>query len=149
MARTAVATLQTIWDCRWSRPGHRLNGVAESPQPEHTWVCVREGQRRNVCEDECAGCPHWELDDQTMAAVGVLPATGVAVPHAPALSSPSRIDRTLHLLTWLCIAATALIFFVLGFTILNSPLAIPVTVTFWLMAAGVIAIGVTGRLPRS
>ena len=30
MAKTAIATLQTAWDCKWSRPGFRLAGVEES-----------------------------------------------------------------------------------------------------------------------
>jgi hypothetical protein len=45
MARTATMTLQTIWDCRWSRPGYRVIGVDEHRQPEKLWVCVRRGER--------------------------------------------------------------------------------------------------------
>lgn len=62
MARTAVATLQTIWDCRWSRPGFRLSGVKEELQPESVWVCVRAPQRRSVSAVECESCPHWEFE---------------------------------------------------------------------------------------
>ena len=49
MAKTAVATLQTIWDCRFSRPGFRLSGVKDELQPESVWVCVRtkRGPSRN------------------------------------------------------------------------------------------------------
>ena len=43
MAVTAVATLQAVWDCKWSRPGYRLSRVAEREQPETAWVCVRTG----------------------------------------------------------------------------------------------------------
>ena len=60
MYRTSVATLQTIWDCRWSRPGYRLFGVEDQLQPEKLWVCLRTGGRRGVTEEECADCPHWE-----------------------------------------------------------------------------------------
>ena len=60
MARTATMTLQTIWDCRWSRPGYRVIGVDELLQPEKLWVCVRRGERVGVTEEECADCPHWE-----------------------------------------------------------------------------------------
>jgi hypothetical protein len=63
MARTAIATQQTIWDCRWSRPGFRLFGVTEPQQPEHLWVCTRNGHRRGVTDEECEKCPHWEMDD--------------------------------------------------------------------------------------
>ncbi len=60
MSATSVATLQTIWDCRWSRPGYRLLGVEDQLQPESVWVCIRTGVRRGVTEEECAECPHWE-----------------------------------------------------------------------------------------
>ena len=63
MAKTAVATLQTIWDCRWSRPGFRLHGVGEPHQPESLWVCTRDGHRRGVTEEECQRCPHWNFDE--------------------------------------------------------------------------------------
>ena len=63
MAKTAVATQQTIWDCRFSRPGFRLSGVEEELQPESMWVCVRTATRRSVSDAECASCPHWEYDD--------------------------------------------------------------------------------------
>ena len=60
MSATRVATLQTIWDCRWSRPGYRVAGVEDHLQPETRWVCVR-GDRRCISEEECEQCPHWEL----------------------------------------------------------------------------------------
>jgi len=60
MARTAIATLQTIWDCRWSRPGYRIAGIEDHLQPENLWVCVRQGERRGVTEEECKACVHWE-----------------------------------------------------------------------------------------
>jgi len=56
----ATATLQTVWDCRWSRPGHHITGVSDALQPETTWVCTRDGDRRAVCGDECARCSRWE-----------------------------------------------------------------------------------------
>ena len=62
MAKTAIATLQTICDCRWSRPGFRLSGVKEELQPENVWVCVRTAQRHSVTDADCASCPHWECD---------------------------------------------------------------------------------------
>jgi hypothetical protein len=60
MATTAVASLQTIWDCRWSRPGYRILGLEDDLQPETLWVCVRQGERRSVTEEGCAACVHWE-----------------------------------------------------------------------------------------
>lgn len=60
MAITAAASLQTIWDCRWSRPGYRLFGVEDHLQPEKLWVCIRDGERRGVTADECEHCPQWQ-----------------------------------------------------------------------------------------
>jgi len=48
MARIAIATRQTAWECKWSRPGFRLAGIDEAQQPESVWVCVRTGQRRRL-----------------------------------------------------------------------------------------------------
>ena len=61
--RTCVATFQTVWDCRWSRPGHRVVGVDESQQPESRWVCIYNGQRRPVRDEECETCDHWQRTD--------------------------------------------------------------------------------------
>ena len=60
MATTATAVLQTIWDCRFSRPGYRVIGVQDHLQPEPLWICNRTGERRGVTEEECEDCPHWE-----------------------------------------------------------------------------------------
>jgi len=60
MARTTVAVSQTIWGCRWSRPGYRIAGVDDRNQPEPTWVCVRDGVRAVVPEGRCETCERWE-----------------------------------------------------------------------------------------
>jgi hypothetical protein len=61
MASTvSAATLQTIWDCRWSRPGYRVFGIEDHLQPEKLWVCVRRGDRQGVTEEDCENCPYWE-----------------------------------------------------------------------------------------
>jgi hypothetical protein len=62
MAKTAVATMQAAWDCRWSRPGYRVIGVPEQFQPEARWVCLRTGERRSIDSGECENCPHWQAD---------------------------------------------------------------------------------------
>ena len=64
MTRTAIAVLQPVWDCRWSRPGQRLTGISDARQPESRWVCERDGQRRNLRDAECETCPRWELGDE-------------------------------------------------------------------------------------
>lgn len=56
---SVTATLQAIWDCRWSRAGYRVLGVEDHLQPEKPWVCVRS-ERHGVTEEECENCPHWE-----------------------------------------------------------------------------------------
>jgi hypothetical protein len=63
MARTAIATKQTPWECKWSRPGFRLAGLDESHQVESVWVCVRTGQRRPLSATTCDHCPYWQMDD--------------------------------------------------------------------------------------
>jgi hypothetical protein len=62
MPVTAVATLQGVWDCKWSRPGYRLSRVSDRDQPESQWVCVREGKRTEVGEAQCGCCPFWDHD---------------------------------------------------------------------------------------
>ena len=66
MARTAVATLQTVWECRWSQPGLRLANVDEKQQPEWIWVCVRTGKRVGVDEARCENCHYWERADHRL-----------------------------------------------------------------------------------
>jgi hypothetical protein len=63
MSTTAVATLQTIWDCKWSRTGLRVSGLPNALQPEPLWVCTRTGPRKPVSESECETCPFWEFEE--------------------------------------------------------------------------------------
>ena len=59
-----IATVQTIWDCRWSRVDRRHHGVGEQQKPDALWVCVRRpGTRRGVTEQECEQCEFWEAED--------------------------------------------------------------------------------------
>jgi hypothetical protein len=59
MATTAVATIQTIWGCRWGRPGYRI-GIDELEQADPIWVCVREGTCKVIPEARCEKCECWE-----------------------------------------------------------------------------------------
>jgi hypothetical protein len=64
MLRTPVRTMQTIRDCRWSRPGNTPPGF-HVDETEPLWVCVRPTGtivRRPVTEEECENCPHWEMN---------------------------------------------------------------------------------------
>jgi hypothetical protein len=54
--------LQTIWGCRWSRPGYRIAGMDDRFQPEPTWICIRDGRREAVVERKCETCERWEPD---------------------------------------------------------------------------------------
>lgn len=63
MAKIAVATQQTAWECKWSRPGFRLAGIDDTLQPETTWVCVRTGVRRKLSETACDHCPFWQEEE--------------------------------------------------------------------------------------
>ena len=65
MCTTAVATLQTIWDCKWSQLRLRLTGMPPVRQPESRWVCTRLGERQLVSEHECETCPFWEFETPT------------------------------------------------------------------------------------
>ncbi len=63
MTRTPTMVMQTIWDCRWGRPGDLPEGTQRSRDPASLWVCVRPTGRvvrRPVTEAECATCPHWQ-----------------------------------------------------------------------------------------
>ena len=62
MSATAVATLQTIWDCKWSRPRLRPAVLAPGLPPESLWVCTRTGEPKPVSEGKCEACPFWELE---------------------------------------------------------------------------------------
>jgi hypothetical protein len=62
MATVTVATLQTAWDCRWSRPGFRVTGIPDRQQPETVWVCVRQGTRTDIAAEQCATCAFWQAD---------------------------------------------------------------------------------------
>jgi hypothetical protein len=66
MAKTAVATLQTVWECHWSQPDVRLTDVDEEQQPEWVWVCVRTGTRVGVDEARCENCRYWDRADHRL-----------------------------------------------------------------------------------
>jgi hypothetical protein len=63
MVTTLIATRQSAWQCKWSRPGFRLAALEESVQPETLWVCVRTGERRLLSESACDQCPYWQADE--------------------------------------------------------------------------------------
>jgi hypothetical protein len=153
MARTAIATLQTAPDCRWSRLGHRLNGVAEARQPETTWVCVREGVRRDLREDDCAECPHWELDapGRDIAVSGppeggsCVSASRADVIRASAVSEPvvDRPVRTWSLIGALCFGIPAAALYVTAMLIVTAPVAVGFAVAAWVGTAAIVGVVAT------
>lgn len=132
MARIAIATLQPVWDCRWSRPGHRLDGVAEALQPETRWVCVREGHRRNIGEEECATCSSWEMAEGA-----------AAVPAAVTAAAGS--GRALEAALRVVLGVTGGLFAVTGSVVLTGPAMIPVSIGLWLGMAVMVGLAAFGR----
>ena len=141
MARTAIATLQPVWDCRWSRPGHRLTGVSDRVQPESTWVCIREGARRNLRDDDCTTCAHWELGEASTQAGAV--ALQVATPVTIAPQDLARVSLRAVLVL------IAITFIATGVAVLTRPLAMPLTISLWLSAAAMLGLAVFWRMPES
>lgn len=136
---TAIATLQPVWDCRWSRPGHRLTGIADALQPESTWVCVYEGARRNVSENECQTCPRFELGSDRIIGAAEL---GLRIAR-PSIT-PDALGR---LLLRLVLFVAAAIFVATGVVVLTDPMTAPFTVTLWLCAAAMVGLGVFAEFP--
>ena len=65
--RNEPKTAHTAANCQSTRLGYRLSFVSESQQPEHLWVCVRDGGRRSVTDAECGQCARWEPAEETIA----------------------------------------------------------------------------------
>ena len=142
----ATATLQTVWDCRWSRPGHHVTGVSDAMQPETTWVCTRDGDRRAVCGDECARCSRWEpLAAGTAIQLSNLRGASFRdriIEEAPA--PPTAIEVARAALRGVLVV-TALGFVAIGVTVLTDPLYVPVTVALWLCGAALLGLAAVGQ----
>ena len=145
MARTAVATLQTVWDCRWSQPGHRPD-VINVVQPESRWMCTRDGGHRSVDEHECETCAYWERADE---AVTWSRSSAALTAHAPAAAVADRPRTSLDVAARIVALLTAVVLAASGFTILTGPLMIPFVVVLWLGAAAFGAFTFFGRFPEA
>jgi hypothetical protein len=139
--------LHNVWDCRWSRPAHRLTGVADALQPEGEWVCVREGGRRTVRQEDCTDCTHWE------ATAAVATAGAMSVAPTALLSETAFVTAPMTAAEVQATALRALLvliglgFLAVGFTILDSLVAIPFTIGLWLCAAVFFGIASFARMP--
>ena len=142
----ATANVQTVWNCQWSRAGHQITGLSDALQPEPTWVCVREGDRRAVCNDECARCSRWE----PLAAV----AAAIPMGHAQGAILADRVVETLPMPTpaelaqamlRVLLVVVAVVFIAIGVTQLTTPASVVFTVTMWLCAAVFLGLAVFGR----
>jgi hypothetical protein len=153
MSSTAIATLQTAWDCRWSRPGHRVTGIEDRLQPETLWVCVRDGDRRCISTEECEECPHWEADAALTVRVPVnihfSDALSVAAPAAEEWPLPMTAGEFQAIGVRTVMVLIALGIIAVGFTFLTSPLAVPLTIAMWLGAGAIAGLAVFGRFPTS
>ena len=147
----ATATLQTVWDCRWSRPGHHITGVSDALQPETTWVCTRDGDRRAVCSDECARCSRWE----PLAAGTAIQLSNLrgaifsdrVIEEVEEVPAPTAIEVARAALRAVLVV-TALGFVSIGVTVLTDPLSVPMTVGLWLCGAALLGVAVFGEFPE-
>jgi hypothetical protein len=145
----ATAILQTAWNCRWSRAGHRITGLAEAVQPESLWVCVRDGARHSVGDEACAHCARWEPLATAVApptvfasSHSVLAASAASVAVAPRVTAEAMVQAAFRG----TLVLIAFVFFAIGFVVLTSPLAVPFTIALWLCGAIPLAFAF-GRFP--
>jgi hypothetical protein len=56
--------VQTPWDCRWTRLAtvSGRTGRWQDKPGDAVWVCVRQGGRRYVSDEECESCEAWEAN---------------------------------------------------------------------------------------
>jgi hypothetical protein len=141
----ATATVQTVWDCRWSRAGHQITGLSDALQPEPTWVCVRDGDRRAVCGEECASCSRWEAATAS-AAIPMSMAQGAIltdrITETLAGPTPAELAQVMVRVELVCLA---LVFIGIGLTVLTTPASVAFTVALWLCAAPFLGLAVFGH----
>jgi hypothetical protein len=84
MSKTATATLQTPWDCKWSRFG-RMRATRTAPA-EGLWVCLQAdgSTRRPIAASQCETCPHWEYEPPVMPRDTHVSEDGTAAPAGAA-----------------------------------------------------------------
>jgi hypothetical protein len=149
MSSTATATLQTPWDCRWSRfagtPGAGSNAAAKC-----FWVCVYgDTAERPICESECETCPNWDFTPPLERLNSGWPAQALEQSHVVVRSlRQSRTRRGLEIGTRVAALALAALLAGTGYVVLTRPLAVPLTISLWVGAALSFVLGIWGRFDR-
>ena len=151
MSRTAIATLQTPWDCKWSRFG-RIHASRSTPA-EGLWVCVYpDGTRHSINPVECETCGHFEYESPfsvpSERRATTTPARDRIVAACPSCPSPSRIEKGLDFGVRVVALALAVVFASTGFVVLTRPLAIPLTISLWMGALVCFLLGIWGNFNR-
>jgi hypothetical protein len=149
MSTIATATLQTPWDCRWSRFG-RMRSTRPDARVEGLWVCVyHNGERRPIDASVCEACPHWEyeppLDRPSRQSSPEVPVESLAVAACPHVK---QAGKRLEIGTRVVALALAALLAGMGFVVLTRPLAFPLTISLWMGALASFLLGVWGRFNR-
>lgn len=131
MGHTATPILHTPWDCRWSRFARRTTAEARRGG---LWECVHSGERVAVTEADCESCPFWEYQP---ANEGVVERTSACARSRAARRIETGIRLTLFI--------TAVIFAATGVVVLTRPLAVPLTISLWFVAATSLMLGTFGN----
>jgi hypothetical protein len=143
----ATANVQTVWNCRWSQAGHQITGLSEALQPETAWVCVRDGDRRALCEGECARCSRWEpLEASAAVVMRSVHGAIFTEPVVKTLPLPAPGELA-HAMLRTLLVLIAVIFIAIGLTVLTSAASVVFTVAMWLCAAAFVGLAVFAQLP--
>jgi hypothetical protein len=148
MSTIAIATLQTPWDCKWSRFG-RIHASRSAPA-EGLWVCVYpDGTRRSINPSECETCGLFEYESpfsvpsERRLSIPIAQAGAVAAcPH------PSRAQKRIEVGVRVVALALATVFAGTGFMVLTGPLTIPLTIGLWFGAVTCFLLGIWGNFNR-
>jgi hypothetical protein len=130
-----------------------VTGIEDHLQPETRWVCVRNGERQCISTEECEDCPHWEADPVLTLRVPVAINFSTVVPTTCDVGAETVAPLTAAELQAIAVRTVmvllALGVIAVGFTLLTSPLAVPLTIAMWLGAAAIVGLAVFGQFPTS
>ena len=148
MTRIETATLQTPWDCKWSRFG-RTHASPKAPA-EGLWVCVyHDGTRRSIDPSECETCLYFEYESPFFLPSERRLTTMIAAERIDAAgSTPSRTEKRLEIGVRIAAFVLAVVFAGTGFVVLTRPMAIPLTIGLWFGAVTCFLLGIWGSFNR-